>query len=257
MPTPMAAKAITMFRNVLRLVTVFRETVALVRISEIRVIVVGTAILILWQYYGYPHTYIEHFAAKIGSWRYEPIAGSLYWTATNVLLLLALPLISEKFQRENTLGGLGLGLGDWKLGSVAAAACYAVMVPFILLAAQAGDFQATYPLDRNALASAEMFWVYEVSYVVFFIGWEFFFRGYLLFSLEPKLGAVAIAVQTVPFALMHLGKPFPEALGSIFAGLFLGMLALRTRSIWYGAALHAAVAVTMDILVFAGYPAVK
>jgi len=38
----------------------------------------------------------------------------------------------------------------------------------------------------------------------------------------------------------------PETLAAIFAGLVLGILALRSRSIWGGVAIHVAVALTMD-----------
>ena len=43
-------------------------------------------------------------------------------------------------------------------------------------------------------------------------------------------------------------EPLPETLGAIFAGLSLGVLALLTRSIWLGVAIHVSVAVSMDLL---------
>ncbi|HRU23200.1 MAG TPA: CPBP family intramembrane metalloprotease [Candidatus Latescibacteria bacterium] len=231
-------------------VKLVHDTAALLRVREIRTLAVGTLILLLWQYFGYPFTYSEMIADKTGEWRYDLIAPNLYWTATNVILLLLLPLALEASQAKGSLRSFGLGIGDWRLGCAASVGGYVIMVPFIALAASRPDFQATYPLNQNSLLSHELFWVYEASYLLFFVGWEFFFRGYWLFTLEPALGMAAVAVQTVPFALMHVGKPFPEAIGSVFAGLFLGMLALRTRSIWYGVFLHAAVAGTMDIIVY-------
>jgi membrane protease YdiL (CAAX protease family) len=125
-----------------------------------------------------------------------------------------------------------------------------IMLPLVIGVASSGDFRGVYPLDREALRSHEMFWVYEAGYMSFFVGWEFFFRGFLLFALEPFFGPAAIVVQMIPFALLHFGKPVLEALGSIIAGLFLGALAWRTRSIWYGVTLHALVAVTMDLYVY-------
>jgi membrane protease YdiL (CAAX protease family) len=46
---------------------------------------------------------------------------------------------------------------------------------------------------------------------------------------------------------MHAGKPGPEAIGSIVAGVALGILALRNRSFIPGAILHWSVAATLDI----------
>jgi membrane protease YdiL (CAAX protease family) len=46
--------------------------------------------------------------------------------------------------------------------------------------------------------------------------------------------------------MIHFGKPLPECLGSIIAGLVLGVLAMDTRSIWGGVTIHVAVAWGMD-----------
>jgi membrane protease YdiL (CAAX protease family) len=48
--------------------------------------------------------------------------------------------------------------------------------------------------------------------------------------------------------MVHFGKPLPEVLGAVVAGLVLGAMALRTRSIWGGVAVHLGVAWTMDLL---------
>jgi membrane protease YdiL (CAAX protease family) len=46
--------------------------------------------------------------------------------------------------------------------------------------------------------------------------------------------------------MIHYHKPVLETFGAIAAGVILGYMSLRTRSIWLGAALHIAVAWTMD-----------
>jgi membrane protease YdiL (CAAX protease family) len=47
--------------------------------------------------------------------------------------------------------------------------------------------------------------------------------------------------------MIHYGKPFLEANAAIVAGIVLGTLALRTRSIWCGCLVHVSVAISMDI----------
>ena len=54
--------------------------------------------------------------------------------------------------------------------------------------------------------------------------------------------------MVVPYCMVHFGKPVPEVVGAIFAGIILGTLALRTRSIWCGVLIHISVAWTMDLL---------
>ena len=51
----------------------------------------------------------------------------------------------------------------------------------------------------------------------------------------------------VPYMMIHFPKPWLEASGAIFFGLFLGVLALHTRSIWGGVLVHISIALSMDI----------
>src|SRR5690606_7929149 len=85
-------------------------------------------------------------------------------------------------------------------------------------------------------------------YGVQFFCVEFFFRGFMLFTLEERFGMSAVAVMIVPYCMIHFHKPLPEALGAIVAGIVLGWRALRTRSIWGGFLVHIAVAISMDAL---------
>ena len=61
--------------------------------------------------------------------------------------------------------------------------------------------------------------LWEVARGLRFVALEFFFRGYLLFALEERFGNHAIAVSAMPYAVVHFGKPFPEALGAIISGV--------------------------------------
>ena len=80
-----------------------------------------------------------------------------------------------------------------------------------------------------------------------FLGAEFFFRGVLIHGLKHRFGFYSIFISIIPYCMIHFQKPFLEALGSIIAGLILGMMSLRTNSVIMGTALHFGVALTMDI----------
>jgi uncharacterized protein len=69
----------------------------------------------------------------------------------------------------------------------------------------------------------------------------------MVHGLAPRLGWAAIFAMVVPYNMLHYGKPMPEALAAIVGGIVLGTLSLKTRSIWWGAALHISIALTMDI----------
>ncbi len=61
------------------------------------------------------------------------------------------------------------------------------------------------------------------------------------------MGSHAIWAMMVPYCMIHFGKPWPETVAAIVAGLALGTLALRYRSIWAGFLVHVSVAVSMDV----------
>jgi membrane protease YdiL (CAAX protease family) len=48
--------------------------------------------------------------------------------------------------------------------------------------------------------------------------------------------------------MIHFDKTAAESAGSIVAGIILGMLAMRGRSIWGGVMLHWLIAIQMDVL---------
>jgi hypothetical protein len=77
---------------------------------------------------------------------------------------------------------------------------------------------------------------------------EFFFRGFLVHSLKPALGIYSIFAMTVPYCMIHFGKPPAETFAAIAAGVFLGWLSYRNGNIWMGLLLHCTVAFSMDIM---------
>jgi membrane protease YdiL (CAAX protease family) len=125
---------------------------------------------------------------------------------------------------------------------------FAIVLPLVVVASQTQGFRDTYPFYRMANRSTFDFVAWEVLYALQFLSLEFFFRGFLLHGLRRALGANSIFVMVVPYCMIHFGKPWPETLGAIVAGVALGTIAMRTRSIWGGVLIHVGVALTMDLL---------
>jgi len=70
----------------------------------------------------------------------------------------------------------------------------------------------------------------------------------MLFGLEEKFGYYSVLIQMIPFVILHNGKPVPETFGAIAGGIALGILALRTRSIYYGVITHIGVMYAIDLI---------
>jgi membrane protease YdiL (CAAX protease family) len=115
----------------------------------------------------------------------------------------------------------------------------------VLAIANTPEFLSQYPFYQDHRALIDLA-VWELAYGVQFFSLEFFFRGFLLRGMAAELGAMAMMVMMIPYCMIHFGKPLPECLGSIIAGMVLGTLAMDTRSIWGGVTIHVAVAWSMD-----------
>lgn len=173
-----------------------------------------------------------------------------WWSGGLALLWILLPLGIARLQG---LGPAQLGLGlkgaasKWRVYLL----LLALVAPAVGWAATRESFTGTYPFLRPQYCEQWCWLVllcFWAVYALQFLAVEFFFRGWMLFSLERRFGMAAIAVTVVPYCMIHFHKPLPEALGAVVAGMALGWMALRTRSIWGGLAVHVCVALGMDLL---------
>lgn len=142
----------------------------------------------------------------------------------------------------------GLGLGDWRLASVLALAYLPLVVVGTWVLSNGAGFQAQYPHYQPAATDWRLFAIYHALFLFYWIGWEYLWRGFVLFGTAPALGApLAIVAQTVPFALLHAAKPPAEAYLSILGGIALGALVWRCRSFWIAVPIHWAQMLALDV----------
>jgi len=171
-----------------------------------------------------------------------------YWGAQSLILRVLAPVLVITLVLRERPSAFGLGLGETRKHLGLYVALYAFMAPLLALASTTAGFQATYPFYKPALEGGARFWVYEAAYLAQFFGVEAFFRGFLLFGLARRFGYYAILIMTIPYMMIHFGKPIGETIGAVGAGCVLGYLALKTRSVAPGVFVDCGVAFTMDFL---------
>lgn len=185
-----------------------------------------------------------------------PLGGLAVWAVVTIGCYVVPPVLVIRVVFGERVRDFGLrvrGIGaHWRPYAV----LFAVAFPFVVVASFGEGFQDKYPfLD---LAPGESSWpdlpAWWALYWAQFAALEFFFRGFLVHGLAPRFGWTSVFVMVVPYNMIHFDKPMTEALAAIVGGTVLGALSLKTRSIWWGAALHVAIAATMDVcaLVHAG-----
>ena len=215
------------------------------------VILLSSPILLLaWKYYCAP----EYLAAQVPTVTDDPrVAGAIgHFLGCFVLLGIA-PAVVVKLLFHERLSDYGVGLGVarrtwWSL---------ALFTPVFLAAAYGAsldpEFLAKFPINPHAGSSPSMFAVHAVTYGLFYLGWEFYFRGFLLFGLRDSLGAAnAVLIQTLASALLHIGSPAAESFGAVLGGLLWGALALRNRSLLSGLGQHYLLGIALDAFICHG-----
>jgi uncharacterized protein len=226
------------------------------------VVMVGAAVLLaLMEYYGsssYLNGTLKSLAKGGGGWaewarsilsgQYLELYGFIYWSLCRFLGYLVLPAVLVLFLRGERLSDYGLSLKSASAHLWLYLLLFLAVFPAVVIASYGPGFLKTYPFYKQAGRSFYDFAVFELFYALQFFSLEFFFRGFLLQSMRRHVGAHAITFMIVPYCMIHFGKPFAETIGAIGAGLILGTLAMRTRSIWGGVAIHIAVAWSMDLL---------
>jgi membrane protease YdiL (CAAX protease family) len=208
----------------------------------IAVLTVCSTLLLLIDFY-YPslvpwdHVIILGRSIDPGWLRIPPTA------LDRTILYLIFPLVITLLVFRANPGEFGFTFGQWRLGLALTAGGILVIAPILWLVVKGSPgMQAYYHGQVSGLP-----W----NTFVDLFGWEFLFRGWLLFGYGRKFGPEAIWLQAVPFALAHIGKPEIETFSTIFGGFAFGWVAWKTRSFIWPFLIHWFVA-TFTILLAAG-----
>lgn len=128
----------------------------------------------------------------------------------------------------------GFRIGDWRTGllwTVVGCVAMAIILWFLARTPAMKSFYTAKAPENTA------YLIYITAVDLF--GWEFMWRGFVLFGMAQVIGpGPAIFLQAVPFAFMHLGKPEVEALTTIFGGAAFGFIAWQSGSFLYPFLIH-------------------
>lgn len=189
----------------------------------------------------------RHLLIEINNTGFGRLIGYAWWTFWHVIGYVVIPFFIIRYVLKSSFLDMGWRWQEthqhWK-GYVM---LLSPILVFVFIASQGESFVNHYPFYKQAGRSWFDFIAWQFLYLLQFACLEFFFRGFMINSLRPAIGANAVWVMCVPYLMIHFPKLWPEAFGAILFGLFLGILALRSRSIWGGFLVHAGVAVSMDM----------
>ena len=226
------------------------------------VIMVACVCLLMVNYLKYSSILLETirmveawFDIKNQSWsrafRYHPyreLLGYVWWGFWNVLCFLIIPMLTIKLVLKQSLKNYGWQVGSIKQHWLGYVLLASPIMLFAFLVSFREDFANHYPFYNLAHKSWLDLILWECIYILQFIAVEFFFRGFLVNGLRIPFGSLSIAIMCLPYLMLHFPKLWLESFGAISFGIFLGILALRSKSIWGGVGVHVAIALMMDCM---------
>ncbi len=204
---------------------------------KISILTIVSTLVLLLDYYHYP---LLPWTKLFSSWESTEFSMKVL-DRTLLYFIIPMFIITVVF-RENPRN-YGFTFGDWKAGIVITLGAIILMTPILWLVGRGDPSMQNY--YKPMLAGIPM------STLLDLFGWEFLFRGWLLFGYARKFGPDALWLQAVPFALAHIGKPELETLSTIFGGFAFGWVAWRTKSFVYPLLIHWFVS-TFTIVIAAG-----
>lgn len=205
----------------------------------------STCLMLAWKYFGTTEFYADALAERIRFGHPNAMA-AFYQFGSCLVLLGVIPALIVKCVFRERLGDYGLRMGH-KLFTVRS---FLIAAPIICICgyvtAMDPEFRAAFPINKQA-GLATPFWLHVCTYVLFYVGWEFHFRGFLQFGLAESMGRThAVLIQVMASSLLHIGRPVTETIAAVGAGMLWGWLAYRTNSILSGMLQHILVGVIVD-----------
>lgn len=151
-----------------------------------------------------------------------------------LILYFILPMLIILFLFKESPAAYGFRLGEWRTGLKWTLIGCILMALILWIVATTPGMQSFYE-ERAPEGVGRLIYLTGVD----LFGWEFIWRGVLLFAFARAFGpGPAIWLQAVPFAFMHLGKPEIETFSTIFGGAAFGYIAWQSQSFLYPFLIH-------------------
>jgi len=179
------------------------------------------------------------------------------------LFLLLIPVIGIFLYSPHPLEilkNLGFQPGNFKLGLILILISIPIVAAMAYKSSNDPKLKRYYPFSKNACRSLKTFVVYEISYLLlYYIAWEFTFRGFFLFSIAEMMGysksgiLIAILIQAIISTVYHLGHPDLEILTTLVGSIIFGIVAYATKSFLYTLFIHALLGILNDTFLYIQY----
>jgi membrane protease YdiL (CAAX protease family) len=133
-----------------------------------------------------------------------------------------------------------------------------LVIPLAYISAQKPKNLINYPQIRAKLWTRKTILINALGWALYLFGYEFMFRGILLFPLVDHFGVwPAIAINIALYSATHVPKGLEETIGAVPLGLVLCLLTISSGTIWIAFFVHLAMAWTNSFTALKFHPDMK
>jgi membrane protease YdiL (CAAX protease family) len=174
------------------------------------------------------------------------------------LLLGLAPLLTITLGLGESPSRFGLAAPDWGLTAIWVIGLSVILVPILRQAARKPAHWLSYPQMRLGHWDRRRWWTNTLSWGVYLLGYETFFRGALLYWLIAQMGTwPGILTMNALYAFAHLNKDAGETWGSALMGILFAVMTLHTGGIWAAFAVHWLIATCSESFAIQANPALR
>lgn len=173
------------------------------------------------------------------------------------ILLGVVPVIVIVAGVGRPLSDFGAAAFEWTPFSAGWMVGGSILVLVInILQGRRPEHYKVYPLIRYQEWTPRLLIISLVTSTLFIIGYEFMFRGFLLFSLIPITGVwLGVAINVLIYALAHIHKGLGETIGSVPFGILLCWITLESGNFWAIMVIHLTLSLSADLVALKANPA--
>ncbi len=217
--------------------------------TEIVVVIFCFTVLYLIYHYALLTDLVKRIIARSKRGEISQPAGVFIHRISGVFLLGILPLCIVTFAFGHSPSEYGLSLSFSPVFLLIAPAVCGISFPILLQYSKSPEANRYAPEAKPQKWTSYYIVLNTLSWIVYLFAYEFFIRGFLLFSLIKLTDSwTAIFLMTSIYTLIHLTRGKGEAASTIIMGILFGLISVYTQSIIIPFMIHAFAALTTDYL---------
>ncbi|MCX7985828.1 MAG: CPBP family intramembrane metalloprotease [Bacteroidales bacterium] len=125
--------------------------------------------------------------------------------------------------------------------------CAILLIVINYFAARTPSNLAHYPQIRKTKWNFTDIIISSTTWILYLIGYEFLFRGYLFFSTLQHFDLVSsVGLNVAIYMLVHIPKGYKETFGSIPMGIVLCYITYYSGSVWPAVIIHSMLALSNE-----------